>query len=187
MAADTNYVNFSRPLLLSTCFPNIFPCTMFWNLCMLGLAMNLILKEYKWGRLYFTSIQCYLWIRKAWYLNKLFMSVAKITFFTTSAGYIWYDWRIPARDFLLYHCRLFLLRLAAKQIFGRQKSWASVLSCRSVALTSNTRAKINFFPVCLDHPQARLLVTKASTLKEILIIMTYKRLWRWWSYHGSGS
>jgi hypothetical protein len=31
----------------------------------------------------------------------------------------------------------------------------------SVALTSNLRAKINFFPVCLEHPQAKLLVAKA--------------------------
>ena len=85
---------------------------------------------------------------------------------------------MPLRHFLLYRCRHFLLSLAAKQVFGCQKNLVSVYSRLSGALTSNTRSKFNLFPVCLDQPQARLRVEKATTMKDILIVMTYKLLWR---------
>jgi hypothetical protein len=85
---------------------------------------------------------------------------------------------MPLRHFLLYRCRHFLLSLAAKQVFGCQKNLVSVYSRFSVALTSNTRSKFNLFSVCLDQPQARLRVEKTTTMKDILIVMTYKLLWR---------
>jgi len=47
-------------------------------------------------------------------VNILFVSVGKITSYTTSAFDIFYERRIPVRHFLLYRCGLFILILAGK-------------------------------------------------------------------------